>query len=537
AHFLGSKKLKVTALTAEGRRYAIKYKITDKNNIRIENRDSIKIKVSILPGPKPEEQTWYKVMQHATRFAMLVRNISVSYRNTYATTLPGFLPEVGDMLGQKKNGGVFAPGLDFAFGMQNDNYINKAARNNWLINNDSIINPALTNAMEDLQVRVVLEPFRDFKIDLNASRTVNKSRSIQYMFDGMPETRSGNFSMTVISIGSSFDKSKSSNGYQSKTFNKFVNNLDAVQRRVEAQYANAVYPQGAGNNLAGKPFDVANGTIDKYSPDVMIPAFLAAYTGRDAGSSSLNFFPNLLSMMPNWKITYDGLSNFDLFKKYFKSFRLSHAYRSIYSVGSYNTYQSFMSFMGNLGFVENVQTGNPIPSSMFDVSAVSINEQFSPLLGVDMTFKNNMTAKVEYKTTRVLNLSMAANQIVESESKDFVIGLGYKIVDFKIFGSGNDKGKKGKGKMQPISNDLNLRGDFSLRNQSALRRDIQSLNNQATSGNRAFKISCSADYTFSRLLTIRLYYDYQSNTPLISSASYPVSNSDFGVSLKLSLTR
>ncbi|MEG2514054.1 MAG: hypothetical protein RSA92_01850, partial [Bacteroidaceae bacterium] len=84
---------------------------------------------------------------------------------------------------------------------------------------------------------------------------------------------------------------------------------------------------------------------------------------------------------------------------------------------------------------------------------------------------------------------------------------------------------------------LNLRGDFSLRNQSALRRDIQSLNNQATSGNRAFKISCSADYTFSRLLTIRLYYDYQSNTPLISSASYPVSNSDFGVSLKLSLTR
>ncbi|MEG1837786.1 MAG: cell surface protein SprA, partial [Bacteroidaceae bacterium] len=538
AHFLGSKKLKVTALTAEGRRYAIKYKITDKNNIRIENRDSIKIKVSILPGPKPEEQTWYKVMQHATRFAMLVRNISVSYRNTYATTLPGFLPEVGDMLGQKKNGGVFAPGLDFAFGMQNDNYINKAARNNWLINNDSIINPALTNAMEDLQVRVLLEPFKDFKIDLNASRTVNKSRSIQYMFDGMPETRSGNFSMTVISIGSSFDKSKSSNGYQSKTFNKFVNNLDAVQRRVEAQYANAVYPQGAGNNLAGKPFDVANGTIDKYSPDVMIPAFLAAYTGRDAGSSSLNFFPNLLSMMPNWKITYDGLSNFDLFKKYFKSFRLSHAYRSIYSVGSYNTYQSFMSFMGNLGFVENVQTGNPIPSSMFDVSAVSINEQFSPLLGVDMTFKNNMTAKVEYKTTRVLNLSMAANQIVESESKDFVIGLGYKIVDFKLFGSGNnDKGKKGKGKMQPISNDLNLRGDFSLRNQSALRRDIQSLNNQATSGNRAFKISCSADYTFSRLLTIRLYYDYQSNTPLISSASYPVSNSDFGVSLKLSLTR
>lgn len=530
-HGMNSKRPKVTALTTDGQRYIIKYKVVDANKINIENRDSVKIKVTVLPGPKPEDQKWYKMAQYATRFAMLVRNVSVSYRNTYAMGLPGFLPEVGDMFGQRRGDGMFAPGLDFAFGMQNDSYLDKAVRNQWL-GSDSIISPASSNAMEDLQLRMTLEPVRDLKIDLNASRTVNNSRSIQFMYSGMPEIRSGNFSMTVITIGSSFGKSKAGNGYQSNTFDKFIRNLDVIQQRAEAQYQEARYP--AGSQHAGESFNPENGTVNKYSADVMIPAFLAAYTGRDANNVSLDFFPKLFSMMPNWKITYGGLSKLDWFKKYFKGFNLNHAYRSVYSVGSYSTYQSFVEFMDGRGFIEDVQTSDmSIPSSMYNISAVSINEQFSPLFGVDMTFNNNITAKVEYKTTRILNLSMAANQIVETGSKDFVIGLGYKIVDLKLFGKG--KGKSNQ--KNQVSNDLNLRADFSIRNQSALSRDIQELSTQATSGNKAFKLSCSADYTFSRLLTIRFYYDRQTNTPLVSSSAYPVTSSDFGLSLKFSLTR
>lgn len=526
-HNMDSKRPKVTALTADGKRYILQYKVLDKNKIRIENQDSIQVKVTVLPGRKAEDQKWYKTLQYAARFAMMVRNASFSYRNTYAMTLPGFVPEVGDMLGQIRNNGIFSPGLDFAFGMQGESYIGKAVRNNWLLK-DSLVSAATTNALEDLQIRVTLEPVRDLKIDLNASRTMNKAKDISFMYEGLPETRSGNFSMTVISIGSAFGKSKAGNGYSSKTFDKFLHNLDAIQQRVEAQYTNAFYPKGSA--LEGQTFNPANGTVSKYAPDVMIPAFLSAYTGKDAGKVSLDFFPKLFSMMPNWKITYNGLSKLDWFKKYFKSFTLNHMYSSIYSVGSYNTFQSFLSYMGDLGFIEDVQTNNPVPSTMYNISMVSINERFAPLLGVDMTFHNNMTAKVEYKTTRILNLSMAANQIVETSSKDFVIGLGYKIADLKLFGGGvNQK--------NPVSNDLNIRADFSFRNQSALCRDIQQISTQATSGNKAIKFSCSADYTFSRLLTLRLYFDRQKNLPLVSSASYPVITNDFGVSIKFSLTR
>ena len=117
--------------------------------------------------------------------------------------------------------------------------------------------------------------------------------------------------------------------------------------------------------------------------------------------------------------------------------------------------------------------------------------------------------------------------MVETASRDFVIGLGYKIVNFNLFSGRNVKDSKNR-----VSHDLALRADISFRNQSALCRDIQQGFAQATNGNKALKISCSADYTLSRLLTLRLYYDRQQNTPLVSSSSYPVVSADFGFNIK-----
>lgn len=529
-HSLKSKRPRVIATRTDGTRYPLHYKVIDANTIRIENRDSVRIKIVATEGKKKEEQRWYKALQATARVAMMVRNASISYKNTYAMTLPGFQPQVGDMLGQTRLGDSFAPGLDFAFGFTGNDYIDKALRNNWLIRNEDAVTPATTNAQEDLQVRMNLEPVRDLKIDLNANWTRNNARQIHFMFDGAPEIRTGNFNMTIISIKSAFERRSASNGYYSKSFNRLINNLDIVRQRVENKFAGTTYP--AGTSLAGQPFNPANGTVTRYSADVMIPAFLAAYTGRDVNKISLSLIPDMLSMLPNWKVTYSGLSKLAPFKKVFKSFNINHAYRSTFSIGNYNSFQSFHSYMNDWGFIEDVQTGNPIPSSMYDVSSASINEQFGPLLGVDMTFKNGLTSKLEYRTTRVLTLSMAANQVVENGSNDVVIGMGYKIVGLNLFPPRNSKDSKSR-----VSNDLSLRLDISFRNQSALVRNIQDATTQATSGNKAFKLSFSADYALSRMLSMRLFYDHQKNTPLVSAASYPVTTADFGLSLKFSLTK
>ena len=293
------------------------------------------------------------------------------------------------------------------------------------------------------------------------------------------------------------------------------------------------YP--AGTALAGMPFDPKHGGVGKYSPDVMIPAFLATYAGGDARSTSLNLFPSMLSMLPNWKLTYSGLSKLDMFKKHFKSVNINHSYKSVYSVGSFNTYSTYQEYMNGLGFVQDITTGSPVPSSMFDISAVSINEQFSPLIGVDVTLLNNMTMKLQYNKSRVMNLSMSSVQLVETNSDDIVFGVGYKMTKVKLFGVGKRPAASGgKGR---VSNDLNLRGDLSWRDQSALCRDIQAISTQATSGNKALKLSLSADYTFSRMLTLNAYFDHQTNIPVVSASSYPTSTNDFGVSLKFSLTR
>ena len=550
-HGKNTKRLIVNAKTEDGKVFPLKYKKVDNNQIRIISKvdTAMKVKLSVLAKEPLDDKKWYKGLQLASRLAMMVRNVSINYRSSYQLTLPGFLPSVGDAFGQKKVGQM-APGLDFAFGMVGDNYIEKARNNDWLLCNDSIATPATTSRTDNLTLRATLEPVKDFKIDLSATRTKTTQKSIQYMYEGTPTTQSGAFQMTTISLGSAFEGMGNANsGYRSKTFEKFVNSLAGFRDRVEAQYAGTVYP--AGSALAGGKFDASRTPVNQYSSDVMIPAFLKAYTSM--GGNSLSVFPALSRMLPNWTIRYSGLGRLPWFNEHFKSININHSYKSVFAVGSYNSYSTFQEYMNGLGFVSDAATGNPSPSSMFNISQVSINESFSPLLGMDVTFNNNMTVKAEYRQTRVLNLSMTSVQLNEALSKDWVIGMGYRINNFDVFGWGAKASRsKSKGGNKNAANknasttktvqngtnhDLNLRLDFSFRKQAAIVRDIASMVSSASSGNNALKLSFSADYTFSKLLTMSFYYDRQTNTPLLSSSSYPTTTQDFGLSIKFSLTR
>ena len=550
SHGKNSRKLVVNAKTKEGKSFRLKYKAVDNNRIKIISKvDSITtLKLTVTPKMPAEQTRWYKTAQCIARGLMLVRNVSFSYRDQYSMSLPGFLPNVGDMFGQRR-GDIMSPGLDFAFGFVDDSYVDKSRERGWLLMADSIATPATTTRTKDLQLRMTLEPIKNLKIDLNASRTETKAKSIQYMYDGMPTTQSGTLTMTTISLGSAFEgMGDATNGYHSATFDKFCNSLETFRNRVEAQYANAVYPNGT--PLAGQKFDPANGGVSKYSADVMVPAFLSAYTSM--GGNSLSIFPSLSRLLPNWTLRYSGLVQLPWFRDVFKSVNINHSYKSIYAVGSYSSYSSYMEYMNGLGFINDATTGNPLPSSMYNVSTVSINEAFSPLLGVDMTFRNNLTCKVEYRTTRVLSLSMTSIQINEATSHDWVVGMGYKINDFKLFGGRRSRRVKSKGRNaddeknktqsttsrnRGFNSDLNLRLDLSFRKQASICRDIASMTSSASSGNDAFKLSFSADYALSRLLTMSFYYDRQSNTPLLSSSSYPTVTQDFGLSMKFSLTR
>lgn len=427
-----------------------------------------------------------------------------------------------------------APGLDFAFGLVGESYIERAKSHGWLLGDQSMTTPALYSQTQEFNAEVQLEPVKGLKITLNGNRTDNRTSQIQFMYDNSTAIYSGSYTKTHMAIATAFKSIGSSeDGYHSSVFDNFLANIPLVAQRIERQYVGTHYPEYgfmAGNVNAGKEFNPEMGTVNPMSSDVLIPAFMAAYSGKSADKVTLSAFPSLKEILPNWRVTYDGLSKLPMFKKLFKSFTLTHAYQCTYQVGSYNSYSDWIQIGNGLGFTQDALSGAPVPSSPYNISSVTITEKFAPLIGVNASLNNNLTFNTEYRDQRTLTLNSAAGQIVEAVTKSFVIGAGYKIANFNSV-------LKMKGKQQGVSNDLTLNFDLSLNNNSALIRKIESNTAQATSGTRTFSVKFTANYQMSKRITMGAFFDHQVNTPLVSTTAYPTTNSNYGLSFNMSLTK
>ncbi|MDE6556272.1 MAG: cell surface protein SprA, partial [Duncaniella sp.] len=533
-HNLRTTKIKVTAVDTKGTPMKIEHKIVDPNNLLILTRGKENVKFTIEEIIKDNKSFMQQFSEYAARFIMSPRSASVRFRDTRSMTLPLFRPSIGPAFGQSKAYGPMSPGLDFAFGFAGDSYINKALSRGWLITDDGQTSPAISSHAKELNIELNLEPIRGLKIQLTTNRTDNRTRSTQFMYEGMPTSLAGSYTKTHVAMRTALKHFKADNGYASETFDQFLANIPVIASRIEEQYYGLSYPRTgvlAGNPHAGQTFNPELGTISPTSSDVLIPAFIAAYTGSDPAKQYLSPFPSFAHALPNWRVTYDGLIYVGNLKNLFKTFTLSHAYQCTYSVGSYGSFLNWVAATGNnLGFTIDELTGNPIPSSVYNISSVAITEKFAPLLGASVTLKNDMTISAEYRDSRTLTLNSSAGQIVEANQTALKFGLGYKIVGFNTV-------LKMKGSGHGISNDLTLNADFQLSETQALIRRIETAYTQATSGTRALNINVMANYVMSRRLTIGAFFDHQVNTPIVSSTSYPTSSTSFGFNLNLSLAR
>lgn len=522
-HNLRTKKVKVNAVTTDGKPIAIKTKIVDDNSIEVLTKGDSNVKFTVTEILKEKNGTLYEVGQHATRFAMLVRNVSFRWRSTKTMSIPQFRNNIGDIFGQSTQNGEMSPGLGFAFGFAGDDYLNTISDLGWLDKTQN--NPAISSKTSEINFEINLEPLKGLKIMLTANRTDNRTSQIQFMYDNMPTTYSGSYTKTHCALATALRSPSSNDGYASSAFDKFINNIDVIADRINNSYAGAQLPTDP--DVPSK-----NLGVNKASSDVRIPAFVAAYTGNDPNSVNLSPFPSLASVLPNWRVTYDGLIQMGAIRNLFKSFTITHAYQCTYSVGSFSSDLNWISYDGN-GFMPGEDdTGNKgwVPSSPYIISSVSITEKFAPLIGVSVTMQNNITFNAEYRDSRTLTLNSSAGQLVEASTKGFIVGAGYKIANFNTI-------LKMKGSQQGISNDLTLNLDLSLSNSQALIRRIESRTAQATSGTQTFALNFTANYILSRRITLGAYFDHQINTPLVSSSAYPTTNSNYGISVNLSLAK
>lgn len=532
-HNLRNKKVKVSATTTDGKPFAVKTVVKDNNTVEVLTRGDQNIKFTITEQLKEEKSTWREIGEHATRFAMLVRSVNVRFRTSHSLSIPLFAPEIGDGFGQTRSYGPLAPGLDFAFGFVGEGYVEKAKERGWLICNDTQTSPSIWSNTNEFNFEVDLEPIRGLKIKLTNNRTDNRNSQTQFMYDNMPVTRSGSYTKTHCAIATALRTAKADDGYHSAAFDQFLANIPVIADRIESRYRGLNYPTGGfmkDNPNAGRPFDPEVGTVNRAGSDVLIPAFLAAYTGVDASKIYLTPFPSLAQMLPNWRVTYDGLIRMGNLSNIFKNITLTHAYQCTYSVGSYSSFLNWMEVDGDLGFTIDELTGAPVPSSPYNISSVAITEKFAPLFGVQVTLKNDLKLNAEYRDSRTLTLNSDAGQLVEAQTRNITVGAGYKFVGFNTV-------LKMKGSGRGISNDLTVNADFSLAQSHALIRRIESNYAQATSGTRSISVNVTAQYIMSRRVTLGAFFDHQINTPLISSSAFPTTNSSYGLTFNLNLAR
>ncbi len=537
SHRLASELLTLKITDAEGKPVAASFVPNGSSKMTITPKVDCENALVTVTTRDPNERTPAQIT--ADMFAYvgtMFRRLQVTYRETNSMTLPGFEPEAGFM-GQRKAGGAWAPGYDFAFGFIPNNMIERAKTHGWLSGDTTVIQPASRAHTSDLDIKLTMEPLPGLKIQLNGKRYMAQSTSIIYSYDQLQETMTGSFNITQVAIGTIFSRiGKQEENFSNTAYDRFLENRNVLAGRVQDQYTGVTLPSsGFMSNIPhGTKYDpTKHGRISNNSADVLVPAFLAAYTGRNASSIGLNPFLGILQMLPNWSVTFDGLGKLPWIRDHFKSVTLTHAYTCKYAIGSYGSYSTWVGVEGGgkqIGFVRDVTTDTPRPSSAYDISNVTITEAFSPLIGLNMTMKNSLSVKAEYRKQRNLALNVTSVQLTEGHTSEFVIGGGYTIKNLNFITKKRDGGQK------KVSNDLKLQVDLSYKDVKTLLRKVEENITQASSGNKVFAIKISADYVLSQKINLQLFYDHQGTTPLISS-SYPVKADNIGLNIKLMLTR
>lgn len=521
SHNLNSEEVTAKYVNRDGTEVPLEVEVIGKNRVRVGSSTALSRGKLVLEAQKPVTSISPALFgEGILRVLMGLRSISASYSQTDGTFVPGYLPETS-LLGFEGVRAGAAPGWPFVLGWQDPDFARRAATNGWLTLDTAQMDAYKLTRNTNFTYRINIEPFPFFRIDITGSRQFSRNRSEFYRpsstgeFEVLNPVESGNFSISCLFIRTAFE-SRGRNGdkYASAAFDKFRESRLEVAQRVAANRS---------SSTATGPDGVFPDGFSGVSQDVLIPAFLAAYMGSNPKNIDLATFPMI--PLPNWQITYDGLSRMTLFKELFRQVSLRHGYRANYIIGNYQTNEAYQEGADGLSYVRNVQQDY---ISRYQVTNVSISEQFSPLIGIDLGFTNSLTTKAEVRKNRSLAMSFANNQLTDMDSWEYVLGAGYRFENLPLVLKNQLGGKK------VLKSELRVQGDFSVRNTQTILRKLIENTNTPTAGQWSYALKLSADYMITEQINIRFFLDRTVNTPLVS-LSFPTSTTSFGFSVRFIL--
>lgn len=467
-----------------------------------------------------------------------VKKLSASYTENRTTTLPGYMPDT-DFIGTDRQNGA-APGYGFVFGGQPGyqwfKNFDASSRNEWLdnaaskgwISTDTLQNQKFTQTYsQNIDLRATIEPFRDLQIDLNLTKTntVNHSQFYKQLsstsgFDNYLPQDFGTYQVSAITWKTMFNKYD--DDWLNETYTTFTENREIISERLQNENPNSIGNYYNPSDSTTNPNYAAG--YGPTSQDVLIPAFLAAYQGKDAKNSKLNPFKTMPK--PNWQISYNGLTRFKWAQKIFSNFSIRHGYNSTIQVGSFQTNYDYDG-TGVYTQPQSIDSLNGNFYTLYNVPNVVINEQLNPLIGFDMTFKNGIQARIDYKKSRTVAVNFTDFQMIENQSSAITAGVGYRVKGLKL-------PFKSKGKKVILHNDLNMRFDFTYRDNVIVNHQLDQGVSRPTSGSTVITVSPSIDYVINKQLNIRIFMDRNKTIPK-TTASYPTTTTRAGVTLRFSL--
>ncbi len=460
---------------------------------------------------KPKANFTNKMYNLSIDLLTSVKKIQITYTENQGSYVPGYINDVGTI-------GTLKPSFGYTFGTQAENLRHEAARKGWLTLYPNFNEQYTSNKTRNLSVRANLEPINDLKINLVANRTYQDIYTENYRIDnadvsglngkyvGLTPNTSGNFAISTLLIKTAF---QSSDENHSKAFETFKSNRKEIALRL-AKTAGIDINNTTNLDTEGYPLGYG-----KTSQQVLLPSFLAAYSGQNPSKAKTGIFKSI--PIPSWNMKYIGFMKVKWFKKRFKRFSLTHAYKSDYTV---NQFRTNLALQANPS--DNIDQAGNFKSQTI-LTNVNLTEQFSPLLSMDFEMKNSVLIGIKMNKDRAMSLSFDNGLMTEIKGNEYTVSLGYRVKDIS-FKSRLAKGNK-------ITGDLNLKTDISLRDNKTIIRYLDLENNQITAGQRLWTGSFRADYAMSKNLTTILYFDYTFSDAVIST-SFPQTTMRGGFTLR-----
>ena len=458
-----------------------------------------------------------KGLKGIARFLMMIRSINVNYSVQEGTLLPGFARQPF-LFGMDEDWD--APGWDFILGSQSTAIRQRAAESGWLVQDTLFSQPFTQRRAYDLNLTALVEPFKNFRIQFKAMKRADGNFNEIFrvdsdpagvgVYNGLNISRGGSYSISINSMRTSFVNDFADN--KNPNFIKFEDNLEIVRDRLQALNPN-------------------EGNYATQSQDVMVPAFIAAYTGQDAHQVELSPFPKI--PIPGWRIDYAGLGSIPALKEVFSTISIQHMYSSTYTVNNYTNsllYQDDLELGGMLDRYPIPADTNELGEFIapFIMNQIIISERYAPLIGVDIRTKSRITASVKYNKERNLGLNISNSQITELNSNDIAVTFGFTKANMKL-------PFRVQGAVITLKNDLTFKFNFTLRDTKTVQRKIDEVNT-VTAGNVNFQLRPQVGYMLNERLNLNLYFERNINTPRITS-SYPRSTTQFGVQVRFSLAQ